>query len=119
MSHLLLFSIAWLFVSAPLPARDLVLEHATLVDLDRLGTSGRDVHDAVVVVRDGHVVAAGAPRRVAVPAGARHVDLRGKWIIVSRYRHPSESWGPSLNLPATAREQEMDASVRRHDAVSG
>jgi hypothetical protein len=80
-ARLLLFSIAWLFLSAPLAARDLALEHATLVDLDRFGTSSHDVRDVVVVVRDGRVVAAGPRSRVAVPAGARRIDLRGKWII--------------------------------------
>jgi hypothetical protein len=81
MSRLRLFSIVWLLFSVPLQARDLVLEHATLVDLDRFGTSRRDVRDAVVVVHDGHVVAAGSRKQVRLPTDAQHVDLRGKWII--------------------------------------
>jgi len=81
MSRLLLFSIAWLLFSVPLQARDLVLEHATLVDLNKFGTSRRDVRDAVVVVHDGHVVAAGPRNQVRLPADAQHVDLSGKWII--------------------------------------
>ena len=81
MSRLLLFSVVWLLFSVPLQAHDLVLEHATLVDLDRFGTSQRDIRDAVVVVHNGHVVAAGSRRRVRLPAGAQHVDLSGKWVI--------------------------------------
>ena len=81
MSRLLSFSIAWLLFSVPLQARDLVLEHATLVDLERFGTSRRDIPDAVVVVRDGRILAAGPRRHVRVPAGARHADLRARWII--------------------------------------
>ena len=46
MSRLLSFSIAWLLFSVPLQARDLVFEHATLVNLDRFGTSRRDIPDA-------------------------------------------------------------------------
>src|SRR5687768_775476 len=34
-----------------------------------------------VLVRDGRVVAVGPAARVRVPAGARTIDGRGKWLI--------------------------------------
>jgi predicted amidohydrolase YtcJ len=50
---------------------------ATLLD----GTGSAPVADAVVVVRDGRIVCAGARRGCPVPRGARQVDARGAWII--------------------------------------
>lgn len=50
---------------------------ATLVD------PGRDVvtPDAVIVVNGNRIDAAGAAKDVAVPKGAKVVDLKGKWIV--------------------------------------
>lgn len=39
------------------------------------------LRDATVLVRDGRIVAVGAARNVQVPAGARRVDGRGKYLI--------------------------------------
>jgi len=50
---------------------------ATLVD----GTGAAPVPNATVVVADGRIVAAGAAEHVAIPAGARRVDVRGKTIV--------------------------------------
>ncbi|MEJ7812969.1 MAG: amidohydrolase family protein [Gemmatimonadaceae bacterium] len=52
------------------------LAGATLVD----GTGRDAIPDAVVVVRGGRIVAAGARASVAIPSGARTVDVRGKTI---------------------------------------
>jgi imidazolonepropionase-like amidohydrolase len=49
----------------------------TLID----GNGGPPVANATIVVRDGRVVAAGAADRVAIPAGAEHVALDGKFVI--------------------------------------
>jgi imidazolonepropionase-like amidohydrolase len=50
---------------------------ATLVD----GTGRPPVPDAVFVVRDGRIVAAGPAASVAIPAGAERVRLDGKYVI--------------------------------------
>jgi imidazolonepropionase-like amidohydrolase len=44
-------------------------------------TSERVIADATVLVRDGRIAAVGPAASVRVPAGARRVDGRGKWLI--------------------------------------
>ena len=48
-----------------------VLRAARLID----GTGAPEVHNGVVVVRNDTIIAAGAADRVAIPAGARTIDL--------------------------------------------
>ena len=45
------------------------------------GSGGPPILNAVVVVADGHIEAAGPPDAVDVPRGAEEVRLDGKWII--------------------------------------
>ena len=54
-----------------------IYEHGTLVD----GRGGEPVRDAVIVIRDGRIVATGPAASTRVPSGARHVDLRGTTIV--------------------------------------
>jgi imidazolonepropionase-like amidohydrolase len=49
----------------------------TLID----GTDRPAIHDAIVVVKDGRIVAAGGSRSVSIPAGAQRVALAGKTVI--------------------------------------
>ncbi|MFJ5277754.1 amidohydrolase family protein [Streptomyces parvulus] len=58
-------------------AGDLVVEGGTLLDP---GT-GDVTEDAVVVIRDGVVRAAGARGRTAAPAGLPRLDAHGQWIL--------------------------------------
>ncbi len=50
---------------------------ATLID----GTGGAPVGDAVVLVDGTDITATGARADIAVPAGARIVDVAGKWLV--------------------------------------
>ncbi|HEX2205983.1 MAG TPA: amidohydrolase family protein [Longimicrobium sp.] len=59
---------------APAPV---AITHATVIDVER----GRPVRDQTVVVSGGRITAVGPAGRVAVPAGARVVDGRGKYVI--------------------------------------
>src|SRR4051812_31824895 len=43
-----------------------------------IGDGSQPIPNGIVVIRDGRVVAAGA--NVAIPAGARTIDARGKWV---------------------------------------
>lgn len=54
----------------------LVIEGATMID----GTGAPPLENAVVVIEDGRIVAAGPAGEVAAPAGAEIIDARGKWI---------------------------------------
>ena len=66
----------------------------TLID----GTGAAPVRDAAVVVRGGRIVAAGPRARVAVPAGARVIDGRGKYLIPGLWdmhaHYEQVEWGP-------------------------
>ncbi len=56
---------------------DLVIEGGTLLD----PATGDVIEDAVVVIENGVVRAAGARRAVSVPGGVQVVDAHGKWIL--------------------------------------
>ncbi|WP_395571887.1 amidohydrolase family protein [Streptomyces sp. BK79] len=61
------------------PARtaDLVVEGGTLLD----PATGDVTEDAVVVIRDGRVRAAGPRSRTGVPAGVPRLDAHGRWVL--------------------------------------
>jgi len=61
-------------------AATLALRGATLID----GTGAKPVSDSLLVVTDGRIVSAGRASAEALrslPAGARQVDVSGRWII--------------------------------------
>ena len=59
------------------PDGPLVLRGATLID----GTGGPPLLDAVVVIRNGRIVAVGPEGEVDVPEGAREEDVRGRFLL--------------------------------------
>lgn len=61
----------------PIASGAIALVGAMLID----GTGAAPTPNAAVVVADGRIVAAGATEHVAVPAGARRIDLRGKTVV--------------------------------------
>ena len=69
-----------------------VFHGARLID----GTPAAPIENAVLVVRDGRVVAAGAAGRVTVPEDARRIDLAGKTVIpglINAHGHVGETVG--------------------------
>ncbi len=62
--------------ASPQPATQAIVG-GTLVD----GTGRAAVRDAVIVVANGRITAAGARGAVSIPAGASQIDARGQWII--------------------------------------
>ena len=61
--------------------RPLVLVGGTIVDVSDFGRSTGDTADAVVVVHDRKIVAAGPRSRVSVPADGRELDVSGAFIV--------------------------------------
>jgi imidazolonepropionase-like amidohydrolase len=60
------------------------------------GTTSAPIADATLVVRDGRIVAVGPSARVTIPADARRVDVRGKFImpgIVNAHGHVGDTNG--------------------------
>lgn len=72
-------ALAWPVSALAQPAMPAVtaLVGGTVVDVD----SGRETPDATIVVRDGRIAEVGPAAGIAVPAGARVVSMKGKWLI--------------------------------------
>ena len=60
-------------LAAPAAAQTIAIEGGTVHPV-----SGPAIPNGTVLLRDGRIVAVGA--NVAVPAGARRIDARGKWV---------------------------------------
>src|SRR5439155_27250835 len=71
------FMLALGHLSAQPAATRTVIVGATLID----GNGGVPIPDAVLVVDGARITAAGPRSAVTIPAGARQVDVRGRWII--------------------------------------
>ncbi|MGH8236748.1 MAG: amidohydrolase family protein [Steroidobacteraceae bacterium] len=77
-SLLLLWPLGCLYAPAPAHSADaLALTHVTVID----GTGAAARPDQTALIRSQHIDALGASDEVAVPAGARVVDGRGKFLI--------------------------------------
>ena len=61
----------------PMLPADLILVGATLID----GTGTAPLLDAVLAIRDGHVVGVGPAGSVAIDPAAQLIDMRGKTIL--------------------------------------
>jgi hypothetical protein len=59
----------------------IALKGGTIIDVDKFGASTRDIKNAVVLVRDKKIIAAGPAGKIAVPAGAKVIDVSGKFIV--------------------------------------
>jgi imidazolonepropionase-like amidohydrolase len=55
----------------------IALEGATLID----GAGGAPRNDAVIIIRDGHIETVARVNEIAIPRGARRIDLVGKTVI--------------------------------------
>ncbi|SDC45505.1 Imidazolonepropionase [Sphingomonas sp. YR710] len=72
MKHLLLAAAA--LIAAPLSAETIAITGGKLA----IGDGSQPIESGTVVIANGRIVAAGAG--VAVPAGVRVIDARGKWV---------------------------------------
>jgi hypothetical protein len=59
----------------------LVLTGGTVVDVSDWGHSAKDLANAVVVIREGHIAEVGPAAAISVPKGARILDCSGKFLI--------------------------------------
>src|SRR5262245_2627150 len=79
------FLLISIFLSALLPNSGiepvLVLEGGTIIDVANSGKSQSDIKDSLVVIKDGKIVAAGPRKVVKIPAGARLINIAGKYIV--------------------------------------
>lgn len=79
----------------PVAEREFALVGARIVD----GTTRPPIEDGTVLIRDGRVAAVGARQTVALPAGVRTFDVRGKTIIPGLWDMHAHvalpEWGPA------------------------
>jgi len=59
----------------------LVLAGGTVIDVTAWGHSAKDVPDAIVMVRDGHITDVGTRAALPIPKGAQVIDCTGKFLI--------------------------------------
>ena len=82
---------AYVAVDSPIVA----LTHARVID----GTGAPASDDQTLVIRDGRITALGASGSIAVPAGAKVIDLSGKSVIpglVMVHEHLFYPTGPGV-----------------------
>jgi len=65
----------------PVPAAPLVLAGGTVIDVTNWGRSTNDIPDAVVFIRDGHILAVGPRASLPIPKGSQVIDCTGKYLI--------------------------------------
>lgn len=78
---------------AQAPATVLAFTGATLIDP---GSPAAPLADGVIIVRDGRIAEVGPAASTPVPAGARRVDVAGRFIIpglISTHSHVSDGQG--------------------------
>lgn len=67
----------------PGPRADLVIVGGTLVHAKLIDGAEREpVENAIIIIRDGRIVAAGPQSHVPFPKGVETLDARGKWIAL-------------------------------------
>ena len=107
-------------------AKAFAIEGATLIDATLIDATGAAaIDDAVVIVRDGRIAAAGARATTPIPRGMTVIDGRGQTVLPGLWEmHTHASgveFGPALLAAGitTARDAggEMDYLIAARDAV--
>lgn len=107
--------------AAGVPAPPRAIVGGTLVD----GTNRPPVPNAVVIVRDGKIEAAGRAGQVQLPEGIDTLDARGQWIVpglIDTHVHYSQTgWvdgrPDALDLRAEYPYEETERRLREHPEV--
>jgi Amidohydrolase family len=63
------------------PPPPLVLAGGTIIDVSDWGHSANDIQDAIVYIRDGHILAVGPRGSLPIPKGSQVIDCTGKYLI--------------------------------------
>lgn len=97
-----------LLFAAPVAAHDLAIVGARLYPAPDVAP----LDDATLVIRDGRIVAIGARERVAVPAGMRVVDGRGKSVAAGFWNSHVHLIKPPFLAPDAQPAAALDAALR-------
>src|ERR1700678_558779 len=63
------------------PPPPLVLAGGTIIDVTEWGHSANDIQDAIIYIRDGHILAVGPRASLPIPKGSQVIDCTGKYLI--------------------------------------
>lgn len=92
-----MLGLAGMVACGPAPGAGMeALTGATVVDV----VAGRSIPSAVILIRDGHIVAVGSGPDFITPRGAQVTDLSGRWIIpglIDAHAH-LQPWALASNL---------------------
>lgn len=99
-----------LLFAAPVAAHDLAIVGTRLYPAPDVAP----LDDATLVIRDGRIVAIGARDRVAVPAGMRVVDGRGKSVAAGFWNSHVHLIKPPFLAPDAQPAAALDAALRDH-----
>ena len=78
----MLFALLWPMAATAQPSSPtLVLVHGTVIDVSHRGTTGNDIDNAVVVVRDGHILEVGSWGEIDLPPDAQLIDCTGQYLV--------------------------------------
>src|SRR5688572_17311851 len=59
----------------------IALKGGTIIDVENFGRSTSDIKNSVVLVSGNKIIAAGPSGKIRIPAGAKVVDVSGKFIV--------------------------------------
>lgn len=76
-----LFCLATLFACACTLASGADATERAIIGATLVNPDAAPVPDAVVVIRDGRIIAAGPAGEVSAPASAERIDAQGKWLV--------------------------------------
>lgn len=62
-------------------AGTLAIRGGTLIDVSHYGTTSNDIPDATVIVTDGKITYAGPAVSIKIPAGAKRINARGRYLV--------------------------------------
>jgi imidazolonepropionase-like amidohydrolase len=103
----------------PLAEGDFALSGARLID----GTGRTPVDDAMVIVRDGRIAAAGPRSSTPVPRGVRVIDVRGQTIVPGfwdMHAHAAQiEWLPAYLAAGVTTIRDMGGETPFLTAISG
>ena len=95
----------------PVAAGTIALVGARVVD----GTGRPALDDATVTIRDGRIIGIGPRTAVAIPAGAKVLDVRGKTIVPGlwdMHAHASQiEWGPAYLAAGVTTARDMGGEL--------
>jgi hypothetical protein len=59
----------------------IVLKGGTIIDVENYGLSSKDIKNAIVIIKEGKISAAGSANKIKIPPEATVINVAGKFIV--------------------------------------